>query len=82
MSHTYRRSDEGGPRSDGGRQYASPRYRPGTRGKPHRITAVGVRRESPDLERLSRAIARAALQQTVGQTGQPNNSPDISEAGR
>jgi len=68
MSKTYRRSSSG-VRSDGGKHYSTPRYRPGSRRKPRRIKAVGVKHESPDIEKLSRAIARAALADGAEQMG-------------
>ena len=71
MSKTYRRSGDGAAHSDGGKHYQTPRYRPDSRCKPHRITAVGVQRDQPDLARLGRAIARAALQDAMIQTDPP-----------
>jgi hypothetical protein len=65
MSKTYRRTSDGQLSGDGGRHYATPRYRPGTRRKPRRIVANGVRRQPPDLERLGEAIIRAAASQAA-----------------
>jgi hypothetical protein len=65
MSKTYRRTSDGQLSCDGGPHYATPRYRPGTRRKPRRIVASGVRREPPDLERLGEAIMRAAASQVA-----------------
>lgn len=87
MSKTYRRSSNG-VRSDGGRHYSTPRYRAGSRRKPRRIKAVGIRNESPDVERLSRAIARAALNDKADvpylfdeQPGKANRPPDQNDDG-
>jgi hypothetical protein len=63
MSKTYRNNSDGNRCSDGGRHYSSPRYRPGTRQKPHQIVAIPKRHAKPDLDALTRAIARAALEQ-------------------
>ena len=63
MSKTYRTSSSGGLTGDGGRHYAIPRYRPGSRRKPHRLVARAIRRDQPDLERFGEAVVRAALSQ-------------------
>lgn len=77
MSRTYRRTktdnwDDGDrpsppPHSAGRqrRQYATPRYQPGSRRKPRNIVATGVRRDPPDLDKLMRAMAQAALERTA-----------------
>jgi len=63
MSETHNTNEEETPRGDGEKNYATPRYRPGSRRKQHRIVAVGVRRESPDLERFARAIIESVMRQ-------------------
>ncbi len=79
MSRTYRQDKidpwgdgrRSSSRTDGNsrrRQYSTPRYKSGSRRKPHRIVATAVRREPPDLDRLLRAIAQAALEQTSKET--------------
>lgn len=61
MGKTYRKNKDGEMVSDGGRHTPKPRYRAGSRTKKRTITAVGVRREDPDLEMFGRAALRAAL---------------------
>ena len=73
MSRTYRRHDHA-TRSSGGRRYPQPRYQPGSRQRPHRLVATPQRRNPPDLDKLARAIARAAL-------GQPGDAPDATRRG-
>lgn len=65
MAKTYRNNADGTVRSDGGRTFASPRYRPGSRRKPRRIIVTAVRRAEPDLERFGRAIIEAAIAQAA-----------------
>lgn len=62
MSKTYRSNGDGRTHSDGGRHYSTPRYRPGSRQKPHRIVVTVTRRDQPDLTRLVRELRRAALE--------------------
>jgi len=57
------------------RRYATPRYQPGSRSKPRHISAVGVRREPPDFDKLMRALAQAALE-----TASDGQADDHSEA--
>lgn len=68
MAKTYRNNADGSVRTDGGRTYATPRYRPGSRRKPRRIIVTPVRRETPDLERFGRAIIDAAMTQAALET--------------
>jgi hypothetical protein len=65
MSKTYRKGSDGRARSDGGRHYSTPRYRPGSRTKSYRIVAVAERQENPDVDRLARVIAHALLKKQV-----------------
>lgn len=65
MSRTYRHGADERIDSDGRRNYSTPRYRPGSRSKPHQIVAIGVHRDQPDVTRLARAIARLVLEQEV-----------------
>jgi len=61
MSKTYRKNSDGTWRSDGGKNYASPRYQSGSRRKPHRIVAKGIIRNDIDPEKLGRLIIEAAM---------------------
>ena len=83
MSRTYRRAkswqwDDGDcsaspltPKRK--RSNQTPRYQPGSRRKPRNISAVGVHRDPPDLDKLMRAIAQAALERT-------NRKPEDTDA--
>lgn len=89
MSRTYRHNKTGrwddehrlSSSSDANqrrRQYATPRYRSGSRRKPHHIVVTGVRREPPDLDPLMRAIARAA----PGQASDGLGNGSVQEIGQ
>ena len=78
MSKTYRKNPDGAVTGDGGRHYATPRYQPGSRRKPHRIVARPVRRDPPDLEALGRAVVKAALSEAAGAGQVPYQHPDGS----
>jgi hypothetical protein len=75
MSKTYRKADSGQLTGDGGRHYATPRYRDGSRGKPHRVVARGVPLADPDLERFGQAVVRAVLFEAGRQTDHATTRP-------
>jgi hypothetical protein len=55
--------------SRGARRYSNPRYRSGSRAKPHQIVARPVRRNPPDLGAFGRAFVQAAVNQAAVQSG-------------
>ena len=63
------------------RRYATPRYLPGSRKRPQRIIATGVRREPPDLDQLMRAIAQAALEHVAVKPDDADNKTGETDSG-
>jgi len=61
MSKTYRKNSDGTWRSDGGKNYASPRYQSGSRRKPHHIVAKATRRNDVDMDKFGQIIIESAL---------------------
>jgi hypothetical protein len=68
MSKTTRNGGDGTIRTDGGRHYSRPRYRPGSRQRQRQLSTRPVRRRDPDLGRFGRAVVEAALAQAEAET--------------
>ena len=63
MSKTYRNNGDGTTRSDGGKNYATPRYQPGSRRRPRNVVARGDRRPDVDYQKFGQVIVEAAVLQ-------------------